>query len=115
MRCFRDFSNDSVSFWNKQLARPAHQKKRPVEAGRQSSQCGRFATTGDTVAGNAASDSVINKTLRKLDGLYVRLGTQPQRPDKRDVVTACGDVVVMHRETDVIDAARLEGLVVVVG
>jgi hypothetical protein len=35
--------------------------------------------------------------LRKLDGLNIGFGAEPEGPDERNVVTAGGDVVVVHR------------------
>ena len=41
--------------------------------------------------------------LGKLDRLNIGLCAEPERPDKRNVVAAGRDVVVMHRETNVVD------------
>lgn len=59
--------------------------------------------------------AVSRERLWKLDGLDVRLGTQSQRLDERNMMPAGSDIVVMHREADVVDATSLEGLVIIVG
>ena len=44
----------------------------------------------------------------KLDRLYVGSGAESQCFDKRNLVTAGGDAVIVHREADIVDTAVLD-------
>src|SRR5688500_10631779 len=88
-------------------------------AARTSPSCGwkhsPTRCTAATAPGCRSSASRAPPLLRQFHRTDIRRGADPERPDERDVVATRGDVVVVHREADVVHAAGLQCLVGGVG